>query len=161
MLKISLQRLLSKLAIIAATASPALASSPADRVVPDPALICEGTIDAAHVDKRDAAALLGRNLAIALERMRPLDATYVASSWALSPDPLRRVGVARALEWAFPLVGDALVIDHLSRDGDPAIRSACARAAWIRRATGGDLGVLDRLADDPDEAVRAIACWPR
>jgi hypothetical protein len=160
MLKISLQRLLSSLAILAATASPALAS-PTDRVVPDPALVCDGTIDAGHVDRRDAAALLGRNLAIALERMQPLEATHVASSWALSSDPLRRHGIARALEWAFPLLGDDLVIDHLSRDADPAIRSACARAAWIRRATGGDPGVLDRLAFDPDEDVRAIARWPR
>lgn len=160
MLKISLQRLLSKLAILAATASPALAA-PTDQAVPDPSLICEGTIDAENVDRRDAAALLGRNLAIALERMRPIEATHVATSWALSADSLRRVGVARALEWAFPLVGDDLVIDHLSRDPDPAIRAACARAAWIRRATGGDPGVLDRLADDIDPDVRAIARWPR
>jgi hypothetical protein len=161
MLKISLQRLLSKLAIIAATASPALAATPVDQAGPDPQLICDGTIDAEHVDRRDAAALLGRNLAIALERMRPIDATYVATSWAISKDPLRKLGIARALEWAFPLVGDAVVIDHLSQDADPSIRAACARAAWIRRATGGDPGVLDRLADDPDEDVRAIARWPR
>jgi hypothetical protein len=160
MLKISLQRLLSKLAILAATASPALAA-PDSPSVPDPSLICDGVIEAEHVDRRDAAALLGRNLAIALERMRPVEATYVASCWAVSPDPLRKVGVARALEWSFPLVGDALIIDHLSREPDPAIRAACARAAWIRRATGGDPGVLDRLADDPDEDVRAIARWPR
>jgi len=161
MLKISLQRLLSKLAIIAATASPALAANPPDLSGPDPQLICDGTIDADNVDRRDAAALLGRNLAIALERMRPIEATYVATSWAISTDPLRKLGVARALEWAFPLVGDAVVIDHLSKDADPSIRSACARAAWIRRATGGDPGVLDRLADDFDEDVRAIARWPR
>ncbi len=160
-MRISLQRLLSTLAIAAAaTASPALAS-PTDQVVPDPVLVCDGIIDAEHVDRRDAAALLGRNLAIALERMRPLQATHIASSWALSADALRRHGVARALEWAFPLVGDDLVIAHLSHDVDPSIRAACARAAWIRRATGGDPGVLDRLADDPDESVRAIAAWPR
>jgi hypothetical protein len=159
-MRISLQRLLSKLAILAATASPALAA-PSDQAIPDPVLVCDGFIDAEHVDRQDAAALLGRNLAIALERMRPLEATHVASNWALSPDSLRRVGIARALEWAFPLVGDDLVIDHLSHDPDPAIRAACARAAWIRRATGGDPGVLDRLASDPDEAVRAIAAWPR
>jgi hypothetical protein len=161
MLTISLRRLLSKLAILAATASPALAASSTDRAVPDPALICDGYIDAENVDSRDAAALLGRNLAIALERMRPLEATHVATSWALSRDPLRRHGVARALEWCFPLVGDDLVLDHLSREPDPAIRVACARAAWIRRATGGDPGVLDRLAVDPDPDVRAIALWPR
>lgn len=165
MLTITLRRLLSKLAILAATASPALASgattSPDDQVVPDPSLICDGFIDAENVDRRDAAALLGRNLAIALERMRPLEATHVAASWALSLDPLRRHGIARALEWQFPLVGDDLVLDHLSREGDPAIRAACARAAWIRRAAGGDPGILDRLASDPDPEVAAIALWPR
>lgn len=160
MRKISLVRLLSKLAILAATASPALAS-PNDRVIPDPLLVCDGFIDAEQVDRRDAAALLGRNLAIALDRMEPLEATHIVSTWALSPDPLRRIGVARALEWQFPLVGDAVVLDHLSRDPDPAIRVACARAAWIRRATGGDPGVLDRLAHDLDPAVRAVAAWPR
>ena len=160
MRKISLMRLLSKLAILAATASPALAS-PIDRVVPDPLLVCDGFIDREHVDERDAAALLGRNLAIALQRMEPLEATHIASSWALSPDSLHRAGVARALEWQFPLVGDAVVLDHLSRDPAPQIRAACARAAWVRRATGGDPGILDRLAYDIDPEVRAIAAWPR
>jgi hypothetical protein len=159
MRKISLMRLLSKLAILAATATPAMASH--DRVVPDPLLIADGVIDREHVDERDAAALLGRNLAIALTRMEPLEATHIASTWALSPDPLRRVGVARSLEWQLPLVGDAVVLDHLSRDPDPAIRVAVARAAWIRRATGGDPGILDRLARDIDPAVRAVANWPR
>jgi hypothetical protein len=111
--------------------------------------------------QRDAAALLGRGLAIALDGMKPLDATHVASSWAVSPDPMRRIGIARALEWSFPLVGDGLVIEHLSHDPDPQVRAACARAAWIRRATGGDLGVLDRLARDPEPEVAAIALWPR
>lgn len=160
MRKISLRRLLSKLAVIALATQPALAS-PNDRVSPDPELVAEGFIDAGAVEPRDAAALLGRGLAIALERFEPLEATHVASSWALSPDPLRRVGIARALEWSFPLVGDALVIEHLSHDPDPQIRAACARAAWIRRATGGDLGVLDRLARDPSPEVAAIALWPR
>lgn len=160
MRKISLMRLLSKLAILAATATPAMAS-PNDRVVPDPLLVADGVIDREHVDAQDAAALLGRNLAIALSRMEPLEATNIASTWALSPDPLRRVGVARSLEWQFPLVGDAVVLDHLSRDPDPAIRVACARAAWIRRGTGGDPGVLDRLVQDIDPEVRAAASWPR
>ncbi len=160
MRKISLMRLLSKLAILAATASPAMAS-PNDRVVPDPLLIADGVIDREQVDVQDAAALLGRNLAIALSRMEPLEATHIASTWALSPDPLRRVGVARSLEWQFPLIADAVVLDHLSRDPDPAIRVAVARAAWIRRGTGGDPGVLDRLVHDIDPGVRAAAGWPR
>lgn len=161
MRKISLQRLLSKLAVIAlATSSPALAS-PKDQVSPDAELVAEGFIDTGTVDARDAAALLGRGLAVALDGMKPIEATHVASSWALSADPMRRLGIARALEWQFPLMGDAAVIDHLSRDPDPQIRAACARAAWVRRAIGGDPGVLDRLARDPDPEVAAVALWPR
>jgi hypothetical protein len=161
MRKVSLQRLLSKLAVIAlATSSPALAS-PGDQVTPDPELVADGMIDRGLVDKQDAAALLGRGLAVALDGMKPIDATHLASSWAVSADPMRRLGIARALEWWFPLAGDAVVIDHLSHDPDPAVRAAVARAAYIRRATGGDPGVLDRLARDPDPAVAAIALWPR
>lgn len=161
MRKISLQRLLSKLAVIAlATSSPALAS-PKDQVSPDAELVAEGFIDRGNVDARDAAALLGRGLAVALDGMKPIEATHVASSWALSADPMRRLGIARALEWQFPLMGDAAVIDHLSRDPDPQIRAACARAAWVRRGIGGDPGVLDRLARDPDPEVAAVALWPR
>lgn len=161
MRKISLQRLLSKLAVIAlATASPALAS-PNEQVTTDPELIADGFIETGNVDRRDAAALLGRGLAVALDGIKPIEATHLASSWAMSPDPMRRLAIARALEWSFPLVGDALVIEHLSHDPDPQIRAACARAAWIRRATGGDLGVLDRLARDPSPEVAAIALWPR
>jgi hypothetical protein len=159
MAKISLMRLLSKLAILAGIATPAIAAT--DRVVPDPLLVSDAFIDREHVEERDAAALLGRNLAIALQRMEPIEATHIASGWAMSPDPMRRIGVARALEWQFPLIGDAVVIDHLSRDPDPAIRASCARAAWIRRATGGDPGVLDRLSRDIDPDVRASASWPR
>lgn len=161
MRKISLQRLLSKLAVIALATSPALASPNEQVVEPAPELVAEGFIDPGNVDKRDAAALLGRGLAVALDSFKPIEATHLASSWALSPDPMRRIGIARALEWSFPLVGDALVIEHLSHDPDPQVRAACARAAWVRRATGGDLGVLDRLARDPDPEVAAIALWPR
>ena len=55
----------------------------------------------------------------------------------------------------------ALVIEHLSYDGDPAIRAAAARAAWARRQAGGDLGVLARLSHDPDVQVRAVASSAR
>ncbi|HET9624123.1 MAG TPA: hypothetical protein VFP84_22275 [Kofleriaceae bacterium] len=117
-------------------------------------------IDREHLDARDAAATLGRTLALALDPisgMRRLSATHLAATWSLSDDPLRRLAVAHALEWSFPLVGDALVIDHLSRDREPGIRAAAARAAWARRHTGGDLGVLARLSHDPDPTVRAVA----
>jgi hypothetical protein len=118
-------------------------------------------IDREQLDAGDAAAALGRSLALALSEMRPLSATHLLTSWSLSDDALRRLAVAHALAWTFPLVGDALVIDHLSRDTDPAIRAASARAAWARRRTGGDLGVLARLSHDLDPQVRAAAASAR
>jgi hypothetical protein len=94
--------------------------------------------------------------------MRPITATHLAATWALSDDPVRRLALAHALEWAFPLVGDGMVLDHLSRDADPAVRVAVARAAWVRRAGrhGDGDAILARLADDPDPSVRAVAAMP-
>jgi hypothetical protein len=164
--KISLRRLLSKLTVLALTAAPAVASAQRpvnaqsafeDDADLDPSL----SIDREHLDCGDAATMLGRSLAHALTEMRPLAATHLAATWALAGDPLRRAAIAYALEWAFPLVGDSLVLDHLSYDPEASIRAATARAAWVRRATGGDLGVLARLADDPDPDVRAIAARAR
>ena len=182
MSKVSLRRLLSKLTALALSTSaigPAAAAATAARPVRAPAgtsgpsepaddvdlddsdddvdLDANLSIDREHVDRGDAAVALGHSLALALGEMRPLSATHLAATWSLSDDPLRRLAVARALEWTFPLVGDALVIDHLSRDGDPRIRAGAARAAWIRRRTGGDAGVLARLSHDPDPEVRAVA----
>jgi hypothetical protein len=193
MSKASLRRLLSKLTALALSTSavgPAAAEAvreapgldapdPGDAPGPGDALDdadfdASVPIDREHLDVRDAAATLGRKLALAMgpaaltgaratgqagptTGLRPLCATHLAASWSLSSDPLRRLAIAHALEWAFPLVGDALVIEHLSYDPDPAIRAAAARAAWSRRHAGGDLGVLARLSRDPDPAVRAIA----
>jgi hypothetical protein len=151
---ISLRRLLSKLTLLAVTTT---AVTPAVATPEDAELDASLALDAGSVDSHTAGTVLGRRLAHALAEMRPLDATHLAATWSLSSDPVRRLAVASALEWAFPLVGDALVIDHLSRDGDVAIRLASARAAWVRRASGGDLGVLRRLADDPDPEVAAVA----
>ncbi|HEU0029061.1 MAG TPA: hypothetical protein VFQ53_00420 [Kofleriaceae bacterium] len=169
MSKVSLRRLLSKLTALALSTSAigaAGAATTAPRLVTtrngddaelDADLERDDDIDREQLDAQDAAAALGRGLALALGEVRPLTATQLAATWSLSNDPLRRLALAYALEWTFPLVGDGLVIDHLSRDADPAIRAAAARAAWIRRRSGGDPGVLDRLADDPDPQVRAIA----
>jgi hypothetical protein len=117
----------------------------------------DATIDRGQVDPHDAVGMLGRSLAHALGELSPIAATHLATTWALSDDPLRRAAVASALEWTFPLFGDAVVIQHLAGDPDPAIRTACARAAWVRRPSGGDRGVLARLAEDPDASVRAVA----
>lgn len=150
--KVSLKRLLTKLTVIALATAPATPIAYADEVSD-----AQLAVDREHLDEADAALVLGRGLALALDRLRPLEATHLASSWALASDPVRRGAIANALEWMFPLVGDDLVLEHLSRDSDPKIRAACARAAWVRRSTGGDLGVLARLAEDPDPEVRAIA----
>ncbi|HEU4727293.1 MAG TPA: hypothetical protein VFT22_05380 [Kofleriaceae bacterium] len=140
-----------------ATETPGLDTADAE----DADLDASVPIDREQLDADDAAARLGRSLALALGELRPLLATQIAASWSLSDDALRRLAVAHALEWVFPLVGDALVIDHLSRDGDPAIRAAAARAAWARRQSGGDLGVLARLSQDPDPQVRSVASSAR
>jgi len=109
------------------------------------------------VDPREAAEALGRSVALVLSRISPLSATEFATTWAGSDLPWRRLAVADSLAWRFHLVGDDVVIDHLSRDTDPEIRIAAGRAAWVRRATGGDDGVLERLAQDPDPEVRLVA----
>ncbi|MGE0549564.1 MAG: hypothetical protein AB7O24_13225 [Kofleriaceae bacterium] len=157
---ITLRRLLTKLTALALTAAPtsaAVASPRSESVDLDVELDGDAPIDREHLDHADAAAALGRSLALALTHARPLTSTRLATTWALSEDPMRRLAVARSLEWTFPLVGDAVVIDHLATDPDPEIRIAAARAAWARRGTGGDPGVLDRLRDDPDPGVRDVA----
>ncbi len=162
MSRVSLRRLLSKLTVLAlSTAAPSAVLAGTDRARIESELDDDSPIDREHVDPRDAAAMLGRSLATALSELPALDAIHLASTWALSEDALRRNAVARSLEWTFPLHCDALIIDHLSRDADPAIRAAVARAAWVRRTAGGDPGVLDRLASDYDADVRSIALRAR
>ena len=155
MQKVSLRRLLSKLTVIALASSPAANAT----AMLDDCDECseDARIDHEQVDPHQAAAMLGRGLAHALGELKPLSATHLATTWALSEDPLRRAAVAHALEWAFPLLGDGTIIEHLSHERDPHVRAACARAAWIRRTTGGDHGVLAQLAHDPDAEVRSIA----
>ena len=65
----------------------------------------------------------GQTLGEVLTTMRPLDATYVVTTWALSDDPRRRLAIARALAHASPL-GKQTVIEHLARDPDPEVRAA-------------------------------------
>jgi hypothetical protein len=170
MRRISLRRLLSKLTVLALSASPLASAAtvskgnaPRIRVQEDDDIDLDGDepIDREHVGEHDAAIMLGRGLATALSELPALDAIHLATTWALSEDQVRRTAVARSLEWMFPLVGDSIIIDHLSRDADPEIRAATARAAWIRRSTGGDPGVLERLTHDIDPEVRSIALHAR
>ncbi|MEO8840932.1 MAG: hypothetical protein ABI591_05835 [Kofleriaceae bacterium] len=168
-MRISLRRLLSKLTVLALSASPlasaaTVSKSNVQRIRTDEDVLDfddDTPIDREQVGEHDAAIMLGRGLATALSELPALDAIHLATTWALSEDHVRRTAVARSLEWMFPLVGDSIIIDHLSRDTDPEIRAASARAAWIRRPTGGDPGVLERLAHDLDPEVRSIALHAR
>jgi hypothetical protein len=152
---VPIRRLLAKLAVIAvAAAAPA---AQAQIRLDDDMLDAHRPVHLGTLAADTAAVTLGRHLALALAEVQPLEATRLAATWSLSRDAIRRRAVAEALEWPFALVGDAVMLDHLSRDHDPAIRAASARAAWARRGRGGDAGVLARLVDDPDPEVRAIA----
>lgn len=154
--RISLRRLL---AVLALSGSPGAAVAAPDTIERCAELDANIPIDREHLDASDAAALLGRQLARTLGEGKPLVATHLASTWALSEDPLRRIAIAHALEWAFPLVGDDVVLDHLASDSDPKVRAAVARAAWVRTPTLGT-DIVDRLSCDPDPDVRAIARRP-
>jgi hypothetical protein len=174
MSKVSLRRLLTRLTAIALSTSVVGPASAADTNVPtssassqrstdgddddDLDLTGDLVIDPDHIDPEDAAAALGRGLALAVHRMRPISATHLVATWALSEDPVRRLAVAHSLEWTYRLVGDGTVLDHLSHDPDPAIRAEVARAAWSRLGSASGIhGVLARLSEDPDPAVRAVA----
>ncbi len=169
MRRVSLRGLLSKLTVLALSTSALAVASPARRApkvcieedVDEDLVDDDALIDREHVDARDAAAMLGRSLANALSQVKPLSAIHLATTWALSDDPLRRAAVARSLEWTFPLLGDSAIIEHLSYDADPSIRAAAARAAWVRQTVGGGAGVLERLALDSDADVRSIALRAR
>lgn len=151
--KISLRHLVAKLTVLALATGAATTAHASITVDATPELDASLTLDRGHLDADDAAATLGRSLALALVGMRPLSATHLVATWALSDEPVRRHAVACALEWTFPLVGDVEAIEHLARDPDPTIRAAVARAAWMRRTPH----VLHRLVTDPDPYVRDIA----
>jgi hypothetical protein len=150
--KISLRHLLAKLTVLA-LATGAATGHAATTVDSTPELDASLVLDRGQLDAHDVASTLGRSLALALTGMRPLSATHVVATWSLSDDPVRRHAVACALEWPFPVVGDAVAIEHLASDPDPSIRAAVARAAWMRSHTQ----VLDRLTADADGYVRDIA----
>ena len=140
--RVSLRRLLSKLTVLALSTSAMAVASPSRRTPKscvdkafeddleddreddlDADLDADAPIDREHVASHDAAAMLGRSLANALAEVKPLAAIHLATTWALSEDPLRRAAVVRSLEWTFPLLGDAAIIEHLSYDPDPSIRA--------------------------------------
>ncbi len=162
--KVSLRRLLARLTAIAlsttavgvANADDGL-SSAAQAPDADIELTADVPLDPDVIDPPDAAAALGRSLALAVAKMRPIEATHLVTTWAMSEDRVRRLAVAHSLEWQYKLVGDAVVIDHLARDPDPAVRLEIARAAWVRRGVADVYGALARLLDDPDPDVRAVA----
>jgi hypothetical protein len=136
---ISLRRLLSKLTVLALASSPAAATAePTSRAQcssdgEDGDLDSDLPIDREHVNPRAAAAMLGRTLAQALVELRPLAATHLATTWALSEDCLRRAAIAHALERVFPLFGDRAIVAHLAGDSEPYVREVALRAASVRR----------------------------
>lgn len=156
--KVSLRRLLARLTAIALSTS-AVGVANADEAPRDAEaeLAADVPIDPDFIDPPDAAAALGRSLALAIAKMRPIEATHLVTTWAMSDDPVRRLAVAHSLEWQFKLIGDAVVIDHLARDPDPAVRLEIARAAWVRRGSADVYGALALLLEDPDPDVRAVA----
>jgi hypothetical protein len=154
---IPIRRLLARLAVIAVAAAAPVGVAHAKVSLDDTALDAHRPVALGSLAPDTAAVALGRHLALALAEVAPIEATRLATTWSLSRDPLHRRAVAEALEWPFRLVGDSVILDHLSRDQDRAIRVASARAAWARRAGGGDDGVLERLAHDPDPDVREVA----
>jgi CheY-like chemotaxis protein len=86
------------------------------------------------------------SLAVQLERMDPFDATAFASTAALDSNIDVRHMLAEALTSTFPLVGDDIVLDHLSVDPDPGVRATAQRAAVARG--------LRRV--DPAHALRVL-----
>jgi hypothetical protein len=136
---LNLRSMLSRLTAFAiyagSAAAPAVAATTVEAPEPD-CVECgledDTPIDRQGLDPEQAAEVIGRSLAMALKEARPLAATQVASTWAISADPLRRLAVAHALEWKFRLVGDDLILDHLAQDAEPSVQSAATRAAWAR-----------------------------
>ena len=118
----SLKRTLAKLAVLAMSASPA-AAAPGTTDCNDCELDASNPIDRDGVDPRVAGTLLGNRLADALAEMKPLDATHLVTTWALSTDRLRRFAVVTALARVAPL-GTRSVLAHLALDPDPDIRAA-------------------------------------
>jgi hypothetical protein len=137
---LNLRSMLSRLTAFAIYAGSAAAPAAAATAVEAPeeadcaecGLEDDTPIDRQGLDADQAAEVIGRSLAMALKEARPLAATQVASTWAVSADPLRRLAVAHALEWKFRLVGDDLILDHLVQDPEPSVQSAATRAAWAR-----------------------------
>ncbi|MCA9678448.1 MAG: hypothetical protein KC464_25705, partial [Myxococcales bacterium] len=105
----------------------------------------------------DDGAASAHAFAILLDHMQPIDATRAVTLAALSPDVGVRAAVGEALTWCFPLLGARSVIDHLSRDPEPRVRLAAARAAHARRIAHDAPEVLQRLAADPEPSVAEAA----
>jgi CheY-like chemotaxis protein len=84
-----------------------------------------GASDEAPVD-------IAVDLGVELRRMDPFDATAFATTAALAPEVRIRHLLAAALVSPFALVGDDVVLDHLSLDPDPDVRATAHRAAIAR-----------------------------
>lgn len=134
-----LRRLLTHFLLASAVAAPAAASEPSDvttrDAVPpnDDDELDDELVEAAveSLVANDPSGASGR-LATLLSRMHPFDATRTAALGALSPNADVRRALAAALASRFKLVGAGFVLDQLSRDPAPDVRSEALRAIDAR-----------------------------
>jgi hypothetical protein len=116
---------------------------------------------AEHPD-RERRLSLAALLPEALAWMTALERTNLVASWATSRSPHLRLAIARALRHIParpPTPGSLTAIEHLAGDPDPAVRSAIAEAAWLRRREDPIrmISVLHRLAEDDNLFVQEVA----
>jgi hypothetical protein len=152
----AMRRLITKL-VVATLGVPASAAA-GEAVEIEAEAVDDAEVDAAlHLATGGEGGAGAHALAILLDHMRPIDATRAAATAALSPRVDVRAAIGEALTWVFPLLGDTVVIDHLSRDTEATVRLAAARAAHARRTHLDDPALLERLSLDPEASVRDAA----
>ena len=118
--RISLRRLL---AVLALSGSPGVAAAtPPTPWGHAPSSTRTSRSIASTSMPNDAAAMLGRQLAHTLGEQQSARRDTPRVDVGADADALRRIAIAHALEWAFPLVGDDIVLDHLSHDANPKVR---------------------------------------
>jgi hypothetical protein len=100
-----------------------------------------------------------RTLTAALRDSGGITRTRVASEWALSDSPAKRVTIAQALSSDFYCLGADIVADHLSADPDPEVRAAVVQIAAARMHENPEHygNLLEILTSDPVLWVRSAA----
>ena len=100
-----------------------------------------------------------RTLTEALLDAGGITRTRVASEWALSDSPAKRIAIAGALSHDFYCLGADVVAEHLSADPDPEVRAAVIQiaAARMREDPAHYGNLLETLSSDPVPSVRSAA----